>query len=165
LIIIQKSFAFFKCLDHPYTVFVQCPNCRAPLILTEKCDFDSSSCTCSVCGCAWCYLCNWEPHWPMSCEQFKRWSGRWNTQCLFDKVYLHTEKELRMCCNCEVVFEVPGNSPLYPFYCPSYGCGWGYTEDGEYAHSHNYYVPLSPRVRQHVRALAAHINYCDECVS
>ncbi|RCN30415.1 hypothetical protein ANCCAN_23807 [Ancylostoma caninum] len=47
-------------------------------------EFNSYSCTCSVCGCAWCYLCNWEPHWPMSCEQFKRWSERWDTQCEFN---------------------------------------------------------------------------------
>ncbi|EYC16477.1 hypothetical protein Y032_0033g2677 [Ancylostoma ceylanicum] len=135
-LLLKKSFAFFKCLEYPCMLFLQCPNCLASLAVTERSDFNS--CSCSSCGWAWCYLCNWEPHWPMSCEQFKRWSERWDTQYLFDKVYMDSEKEIRMCCNCERVFEIPGNSPLYPFHCPSYRCGWGYTEDGEYAHCHTY---------------------------
>ncbi|RCN37780.1 hypothetical protein ANCCAN_16294 [Ancylostoma caninum] len=159
-LLLKKSFAFFKCLDYPYVVFVQCPFCQAPLAVTEKCDFNS--CMCSVCGCAWCYRCNWEPHWPMSCEQFKRWSERWDTQYYFDKDYFYSEKELRLCCDCETVFQVP-HDPPFPFRCPTYGCGWNYTEDGQYGHWHNYGKPPTPTLQQHIRALSADIKYCDEC--
>ncbi|RCN37781.1 hypothetical protein ANCCAN_16295 [Ancylostoma caninum] len=192
-LLLKKSFAFFNCLDYPHMVFVQCPNCLALLIVTEKCEFNSYSCTCSVCGCAWCYLCNWEPHWPMSCEQFKRWSERWDTQCefnitdisfqfwvgfidtpaeiagaenLFDKDYIYSEKELRLCCDCETVYQVPGDSSLYPYLCPNYPnypCGWNHTDDGQFYHRHTYESPLSPRMWQHIRALAADMKYCDEC--
>ncbi|EYC16474.1 hypothetical protein Y032_0033g2676 [Ancylostoma ceylanicum] len=161
-LLLKKSFAFFKCLDYPCMVFVQCPHCLARLAVTETCDVNCCSCTCSVCGCAWCYLCNWEPHWPMNCEQFKRWSERWDTQYLFDKDYFNSEKELRMCCDCETVFEIPVDS-TFSFRCPNHRCRWNYTEDGQYGHWHNYDPPLSPRMWQHIRALAVDMKYCDEC--
>ncbi|EYC16464.1 hypothetical protein Y032_0033g2672 [Ancylostoma ceylanicum] len=150
-LLLKKSFAFFKCSDYPYMVFVRCPQCMAPLAITEKCDFHS--CTCPACGCAWCYLCNWEPHWPMSCEQFKH---------LFDKDYFYSEKEIRMCCDCELVYQIHMDSS-FPFRCPNHRCRWNYTDDGQYGHWHYCDTPISPRMWQHIRALDAGMKYCDEC--
>ncbi|RCN30416.1 hypothetical protein ANCCAN_23808 [Ancylostoma caninum] len=42
-LLLKKSFAFFKCLDYPYIVFVQCPFCQAPLAVIEKCGNNYSS--------------------------------------------------------------------------------------------------------------------------
>ncbi|EYC16458.1 hypothetical protein Y032_0033g2671 [Ancylostoma ceylanicum] len=85
-LLLRESFAFFKCLEHPYMAFVRCPYCLASLAVTEKCGTNFNSCTCAVCKCSWCYLCNCEPHWPMSCEQFERWSDRWDTQCMLSEL-------------------------------------------------------------------------------
>ncbi|KAL6725835.1 hypothetical protein Aduo_007863 [Ancylostoma duodenale] len=163
-LLLEKSFAFFKCLDFPYMVFVRCPHCLAPLAVTEKSDFNC--CTCAVCRCSWCYLCNCELHWPMSCEQFKRWSDRWDTQYLFDKYHLETgEEKLRLCCDCDSVFHVEKDSKTSktPLRCPRPGCSWNYEEDGTYRHWHGYNPPLSSRMRKHIIALGSEIEYCDEC--
>ncbi|KAL6726078.1 hypothetical protein Aduo_008088 [Ancylostoma duodenale] len=59
-LIIKKSYAHFYTVDHPEAVFTQCPRCSTPFVLPQRSEF--SICTCSICGCFWCYFCNREPH-------------------------------------------------------------------------------------------------------
>ncbi|CAJ0601634.1 unnamed protein product [Cylicocyclus nassatus] len=90
--------------------FIICPNCiqphefcPMPLATTESCVFNS--CSCSKCHYAFCYLCEWEPHWPMSCEQFERWSSKWDTQHVYEDYHIDGE-QVRLCCVCEEIYTV-----------------------------------------------------------
>ncbi|VDN21072.1 unnamed protein product, partial [Cylicostephanus goldi] len=99
--LIKKLYAF---CNPGNSKFVKCPRCHADLATTFEREF--SSCTCSSCGCAFCYLCDCEPHWPMSCEEYKRWTDRWDTQYFLEKNHIVGDGQVRLCLFCEEVFQI-----------------------------------------------------------
>ncbi|CAJ0599240.1 unnamed protein product [Cylicocyclus nassatus] len=139
--------------------FVKCHHCHAELATSPDCEF--SSCTCSNCGCAFCYHCECEPHWPMSCGEYKRWTDRWDTQYLLEKNHIVGDGQMRLCLLCEEVFQVPYGSDSTR--CPGWRCRWEYDDEGNYSHWHGYKRPINHRVLKHAKALGQKIKYCSEC--
>ncbi|EYC37268.1 hypothetical protein Y032_0810g2459 [Ancylostoma ceylanicum] len=102
---LEKSYVYHCSLLYPQARLVRCPRCSTSLLVTEQNEFNC--CRCSSCGCCWCYLCNWEPHWPMTCEEFKEWSEKWDTQYFFDKFNLDEgERVLRVQCRCGSIIDI-----------------------------------------------------------
>ncbi|KHJ90792.1 hypothetical protein OESDEN_09354 [Oesophagostomum dentatum] len=157
-LLFQKSFAFFNCLDFPDLQFLSCAHCSASLMMLERCDFNSYSCPC--CGYAFCLFCKSEPHWPMDCEQFKRWSERWDAQCLLEENSLGQDHHVSFCIECEKAFRREDRSPYDR--CP-YGWYDFDTEKGEYRHWHGYEKELTPNTLRLLAALGVTLEYCAEC--
>ncbi|CAJ0601632.1 unnamed protein product [Cylicocyclus nassatus] len=150
--------------------FIICPNCikphefcPMPLATTESCVFNS--CSCSKCHYAFCYLCEWEPHWPMSCEQFERWSSKWDTQHVYEDYHIDGE-QVRLCCVCEEIYTVPkraiGRSCPRDCYKhqwrPPFAQLHDHTSDTDYNWS-----SLSIRSYKHLNALGIKIENCKIC--
>ncbi|KHJ93399.1 hypothetical protein OESDEN_06696, partial [Oesophagostomum dentatum] len=153
-----KSFAFFKCLDFPDLRFLSCAHCSASLAILERCDFNSYSCPC--CGYAFCLFCKSEPHWPMDCEQFRRWCERWDAQCLFEENFLSEDHRVSFCLDCERVFTKEDRSPHD--HCPY--CWLGFDEEeGDDKHWNCYERTPAPKTLRVISALGITIKYCDEC--
>uniref|UniRef100_A0A1I7XM87 RBR-type E3 ubiquitin transferase n=1 Tax=Heterorhabditis bacteriophora TaxID=37862 RepID=A0A1I7XM87_HETBA len=56
----------------------ECPACKKAVLVERPNEYNS--CVCSDCDTHWCSECNFEPHWPMSCCQFKIWTEKWDKQ-------------------------------------------------------------------------------------
>ncbi|CAJ0596913.1 unnamed protein product [Cylicocyclus nassatus] len=102
-LIIKMSYRFLYSLDHPDCVFTNCPRCSLPQTVPKGNDFNT--CSCTDCGCYWCYLCGWEPHWPMTCAEYKEWDKKWSVQYWYEKYNLDkNERLLRIKCYCGLLY-------------------------------------------------------------
>ncbi|ETN71851.1 hypothetical protein NECAME_04595, partial [Necator americanus] len=133
-LIIQMSFTYFYTLEYPEAVFLECPKCTLPLVAPRGNEFNI--CTCPVCGCYWCSLCNWEPHWPMNCKEFREtvremlFFNSLNPLAivsdLFEKFNLDNgERLLCVTCDCGQTFYAPENS-AHGTVCRGRRCGLRY---------------------------------------
>ncbi|CAJ0598781.1 unnamed protein product [Cylicocyclus nassatus] len=123
-LIIRMSYRFLYSLDHPQSVFTRCPKCSLPHTVPEINDFDA--CSCIYCGCYWCYFCGWEPHWPMTCTEYREWEKKWSTQYLYEKFLLDkNEKLLRIPCCCGRDFYAPERT-ANGMKCPNRKCCYRY---------------------------------------
>ncbi|CAJ0588104.1 unnamed protein product [Cylicocyclus nassatus] len=156
-LLIRESVAFLKSLDNPDLWMLDCPCCLSPLMLTERYEFNC--CSCPECGCAFCYLCYSEPHWPMTCEQFKRWVEKWDTQYIFDKNYSFAEGVVHMCCQCGGIFHASSLPPR----CRKYRCWYSYNDDGTLWHGHGHQYPFPAKIQRHIAAVGEAVTYCEEC--
>ncbi|CAJ0601633.1 unnamed protein product [Cylicocyclus nassatus] len=149
--------------------FVTCPKCAMPydcpmpLATTEDCVFNS--CSCTKCFTAFCYLCEWEPHWPMSCEQFKKWTSRWDTQYFYEDHHIDGE-QLRLCCACEEFYSVPNGTEDKS--CPRLVCNLYYRPPFVQSHDHSHdskfnWNDMAIKLRRHLTALKINIKNCKIC--
>ncbi|CAJ0596861.1 unnamed protein product [Cylicocyclus nassatus] len=145
---------------NPRLKIEKCPHCSVTLTIPPVCEYNS--CSCSNCGCVFCYLCKWEPHWPMDCEQFKQWSAKWDTHYLFESNNVFEGKQVRICCECGRAFHVDKNFSG-PIRCPAPDCWWSYDENGVHHHYHKYVPASTPKVVAHLAALGEVIKPCPEC--
>ncbi|KAK6744899.1 hypothetical protein RB195_011549 [Necator americanus] len=149
-LIVKISYLYHSSLLNQEPHLLQCPKCSNSLAVTEESEYNS--CICSVCGCCWCYLCGWEPHWPLNCEEFKEWSKKWDIQYLFDKFNLREgERLLRIKCICENIFYAPEDS-AHGTLCggPRYRwkCWLQYDKEGLLRDSRSLFWPYTPRFRK-----------------
>ncbi|KAK6744901.1 hypothetical protein RB195_011550 [Necator americanus] len=150
-LIIQMSFAYFYTLDYPKAVFLQCPKCSLSLVAPRRNEF--IICSCPVCGCYWCSLCNWEPHWPMNCKEFREWSKKWEQQYSFEKFNLDNgERLLCITCDCGQTFYAPENS-AHGTICPNRRCELRYDRAEMMRYPWDFYGPffVMYRKRYHKR--------------
>ncbi|VDN31378.1 unnamed protein product, partial [Cylicostephanus goldi] len=98
----------------------------------------------------------------MSCEEYKRWTDRWDTQYFLEKNHIDGDGQVRLCLFCEEVFQVPYGSNITR--CPSRRCKWEYDDEGNYRHWHGYKRTLRKRALKHANALGQKINFCSECI-
>ncbi|KAK6744906.1 hypothetical protein RB195_011555 [Necator americanus] len=145
-LIIQMSFTYFYTLEYPEAVFLECPKCTLPLVAPRGNEFNI--CTCPVCGCYWCSLCNWEPHWPMNCKEFREWSKKWEQQYLFEKFNLDNgERLLCITCDCGQTFYAPENS-AHGTVCRGRRCGLRYDRVKLMRYPWEFYGPFFIRYRR-----------------
>ncbi|KAL6726074.1 hypothetical protein Aduo_008084 [Ancylostoma duodenale] len=143
---LEKSYTYYCSLLYPQARMVQCPQCSTSLLVTEHNEFNC--CMCSSCGCCWCYLCNWEAHWPMTCEEFKKWSEKWDIQYFFDKFNLDEgERVLRVQCRCGNIIHAPENS-AHGTLCTTTKCWHQYDKNGLMRHSRGLFFPYRPMHRK-----------------
>ncbi|RCN40396.1 hypothetical protein ANCCAN_13642 [Ancylostoma caninum] len=141
---LKTSYSYYSSLLYPHFRLLQCPQCSVSLAVTDKDEFNCSMC--SNCGCCWCCLCDWEPHWPLTCEEFKKWSEKWDTQYPIDKFNLDEgERLLRIQCHCENIFYAPENTAHWT---PCFKCCYLYDKDGILRSSFDLFWPYPPRHRK-----------------
>ncbi|KAK6758156.1 hypothetical protein RB195_015776 [Necator americanus] len=125
--LIKMSFSYFYALQNSEAIFTQCPQCSISLVINAPNEFNC--CICPYCECYWCYRCCWEPHWPMSCQEFKEWSQDWDEQYHIERLHLDdNEKVLRITCACSYTFYAP-ESTAHGTHCPNKKCGNKYRFD------------------------------------
>ncbi|KHJ91524.1 hypothetical protein OESDEN_08612, partial [Oesophagostomum dentatum] len=158
-LLIEKSFAFFNCLDFPDLRFLSCAHCSASLMMLERCDFNSYSCPC--CGYAFCLFVN------------QNLTGRWTASSSDDGAndgMLNASS--RRIPSVRVTTSVSASIARTPFelgedcspYDRCYLCWYDFdTEKGEYRHWHGYEKELTPNTHRLMAALGVTMEYCAEC--
>ncbi|CAJ0601635.1 unnamed protein product [Cylicocyclus nassatus] len=149
--------------------FVTCPKCAMPydcpmpLATTEDCVFNS--CSCTKCFTAFCYLCEWEPHWPMSCEQFKKWTSRWDTQYFYENHHIDGE-QLRLCCACEEFYSVGTTRYLLGFvYLLLLHFRPPFLQSHDHSHDSKFnWNDMAIKLRRHLTALKINVKNCKICL-
>ncbi|EYC39847.1 hypothetical protein Y032_0638g965 [Ancylostoma ceylanicum] len=166
---LKVSYSYYYSLLHPDSSLVQCPQCSASLVVTDRSEFNC--CMCSSCGCCWCYLCDWEPHWPLTCDEFKKWSEKWDIQWNDEPLWINLvepirtsqsvslpdpidkfnldkgERLLRIQCQCGTTFHAPENTAHWTT-CSNTKCQGLYDKNGLLRYSCNLFWPFPPRHRK-----------------
>ncbi|KAK6758154.1 hypothetical protein RB195_015775 [Necator americanus] len=118
--LIKMSFSHFYTIQNPAAMFTCCPQCSMSLVVNIPNKYDC--CVCPYCKCYWCYRCCWEPHWPMSCQEFKEWSRNWDEQYPIERLHLdESEKVIRITCGCSQTFYASEDN-AHGTYCPNKKC-------------------------------------------
>ncbi|KAL6744503.1 hypothetical protein Aduo_017430 [Ancylostoma duodenale] len=126
--LVRMSFSHFYKQRNPEAVLTHCPQCGISLAIDTPNEF--KCCVCPDCKCHFCHLCLWEPHWPLSCEEMKEWSEKWDEQYSTERFPLDKdEKVLRIKCACSFTFYVP-ESIAHGTYCPRKGCEYRFDKNG-----------------------------------
>ncbi|EYC43923.1 hypothetical protein Y032_0477g2182 [Ancylostoma ceylanicum] len=126
--LVKMSFSHFYTQLNPDAVLTHCPQCGMSLVIDTLNGF--KSCVCPDCQCHFCHVCLWEPHWPLSCEEMKEWSQKWDEQYLTEQFLLDkNEKVLRILCACNFIFYVP-ESTAHGTYCPRKKCEYRFDKEG-----------------------------------
>ncbi|CAJ0603115.1 unnamed protein product [Cylicocyclus nassatus] len=139
------SFKHFYAEEHPEAMFTRCPACATCLIIDNPKRF--SNCACPRCRCYFCHYCHSEPHWPMGCDEFKKWREIWDEQYVVEKLCpADDEKVLRIKCICGQVFHAC-ESLAHGTYCPNH-CGHRFDKVGLMRNQRDLFRCLTPRERQ-----------------
>ncbi|KAK6017023.1 hypothetical protein OSTOST_17489, partial [Ostertagia ostertagi] len=102
----KVSYSYYRRLREPNFILSECPRCSVDVAIIPS-EADIKSCICPECESHWCWLCNSEPHWPMSCEEFEQWIAKWDQQYFVEKYRLSpNEHLLRVTCTCSNVLYV-----------------------------------------------------------
>lgn len=82
----------------------ECPGCKQTAHVLRPNDFNS--CFCSVCGVHWCVGCRFEPHFPLTCDQYALWVEKFSKQFDSDSMREETETFIKkIVCDCGEVIK------------------------------------------------------------
>ncbi|KAK6023206.1 hypothetical protein OSTOST_11070, partial [Ostertagia ostertagi] len=109
--LLKMTYSYYCRLRNPNVVFSECPRCAVEVIITPSNEHITvwgavPHVSPIGAGCV-----TQSPIWPMSCEEFKQWIGKWDQQYFIGKYGLQPDEDLlRITCLCSAVLLLPSES-------------------------------------------------------
>ncbi|WKY12199.1 hypothetical protein Q1695_003631 [Nippostrongylus brasiliensis] len=130
-------------------VFSKCPSCALNVMFRNDDNAEEGkSLICPDCSAHWCRLCSSEPHWPMNCDEYRKWNEKWDKQYFVDKFCMQPDEELlRIFCVCGSILFLPSGT-AHNTLCSRCRCRFDKTGAMCYDYINSPFVPIARKMHR-----------------